>query len=301
MQLVPILFPCDIGYSEAGQYVEGGERGAPDLLLDLLESEGLRTARPIAVPVPAPTEGDAHDARIKFDALVASSVRALADAVESVNAEGDFPLILGGDHVALMGHALGHSRRHPKGIGAAILTDAALDLDLPDGSPGNAGAMSLAGCLRLISPEFALGRTMASSVVEAAHVTVAGVRGPESAGVRRSENQLGVDVWRMERIELDGESAYRSTLERHLAMGPILLSIDLTGLDPDLMTAVRSPRQDGLDWRFLKRSLDQCLPHLDRLLGLDISGLDPTRDDANQRSLTRFAETLSPFLRRLTR
>jgi arginase family enzyme len=105
----------------------------------------------------------------------------------------------------------------------------------------------------------------------------------------------------MERIEFDGESAYRSVLTQHLSKGPIVLSVDVSGLDPDLMTAVRSPVPDGLDWTFLKRTLEQCLPHVDRILGLDICELDPTRDDAHQGALIRFAETVAPFLRKLGR
>jgi arginase family enzyme len=105
----------------------------------------------------------------------------------------------------------------------------------------------------------------------------------------------------MERIEFDGESAYRSVLTQHLSRGPIVLSVDVTGLDPDLMTAVREPVPDGLDWSFLKRTLEQCLPHVDRILGLDICELDPTRDDAHQGALIRFAETVGPFLRKLGR
>lgn len=317
MKLVPILFPSDLGRSERGRYVEGGERGAPDRLLDALEGEGVRLARPITVPVEYPPEADPEDAPLKFDAWVARSVVALAEVVESVNADADFPLILGGDHTTLLGHVLGHSRRHGPGIGLAVLADAYTDLATP-GAPvwddkarlnkepevtksGNAHRMVLAGALRLIPASHELGKVMAASTVLAAQTSIVGVRAPGWAQIRANERKAGVEVWRMERLELDGESAYRSMLTRHLSKGPIALSIDVGGLDPDMMTAVRNPRPDGLDWSFLKRTLEQCLPHVDRLLGLDIAELDPTRDHAHQGGLSRFAETLAPFLKRISR
>lgn len=317
MRLVPVLFPCDLGRSDRGRYVEGGERGAPDVILDVLEGEGVRFARPIAVPVEVPTEADPEDAALKFDGALTRAVLALAEVVERVNADADFPLILGGDHCALMGHVLGHSGRHRQGIGLAVLADAYVDLETPAPpvfdaekqlatnagvtSTGDARRMALAGALRLIPGEFRLGDAMKKSAVTRSHTSVVGVRAPQSAQVRAHARKAQIEIWDMERLELDGESDYRSTLTRHLSQGPIALSLDATGLDPDMMTAVRDSRPDGLDWTFLKRTLEQCLPHVDRLLGLDICQLDPTQDDAHQGGLLRFAETLAPFLKRLVR
>jgi len=317
MRIVPVLFPSDLGYSERGQWTEGGERGAPDLLLDVLEGEGVRFAPPVPVAVPKPTEVDPADAPLKFDGLMAQALNALADTVEGINANADFPLVLGGDGVGMMGHVLGHSRRHASGIGLAVLADAHTDLELP-GDPafddraalrtdpsrprtGDGARMVLSGALRRIPSDYAVGRAMSQSSVDAARTSVAGVRVSPTAQVKQQLKGTPVDVWTMERIEFDGESAYRSVLTQHLSKGPIVLSIDVGGLDPDLMTAVRAPVPDGLDWTFLKRTLEQCLPHIDRILGLDICELDPTRDDAHQGALIRFAETLAPFLRKLSR
>lgn len=317
MRIVPVLFPSDLGITERGRYVPGGERGAPDLLLDLIEGEGVRFARPIAVPVEFPSDPDPEDARLKLDVWVSRSLVALAEAVAKVDADGDFPLILGGDHTAMLGQVLGHSRHHPQGIGLAILADAYTDLATPalpvygererlERDPevtksGNLHRMVLAGALRMISDQHEVGRVMKKSAVIAAQTSVVGVRAPRWAQIRANERAAKVEVWTMERVELDGEAAYRSLLNRHLSQGPIALSIDATGLDPHLMTAVRRPNSDGLDWSFLKRTLDQCLPHIDRILGLDLSEVDPTRDGAHKGAMSRFAETVAPFLRRISR
>src|SRR5262245_12208690 len=98
MRLVPVLFPSDLGTSERGKYVPSGLREAPDLFLDMIEGEGVRMARPVAVPIEFPTDPDPADAELKLDAWVAKSIVALAEVVDKVNADGDFPLILGGDH-----------------------------------------------------------------------------------------------------------------------------------------------------------------------------------------------------------
>ena len=315
MRIVPVLFPSDLGHSERGAWSEGGERGAPDLLLGLLESEGVRISAPVTVPVPRPDAAEGPDAPLKFDGLVAEAVRLLAEAVAEVNANADFPLVLGGDQLATMGHILGHSARHSAGIGLGVLCDAYADLDAPgrptyddkkarrseDDRPttGNASRMTLTGCLRLIPENFALGRLMAKSALVGELTTVAGVRSTLSAQQRRMQRKSGVDLWTMERIELDGEAAWRTSLTSRLARGPTVLSIDVTGIDPELMGATREPVSDGLDWGFLRRSLDPCLPHRDRILGLDVTELDPKRDDAHNGAQSRLAETLAPFLKKL--
>lgn len=318
MRIVPVLFPCDLGRSVEGRYETGGERGAPDVILDMLEGEGVRMARPITISVEFPEDPDPADAPLKFDRYVAKAVMALAEAVERVNADANFPLVLGGDHTALLGHVMGHSGRHKEGVGLAVLADAYTDLATP-ATPigtedkkrlrtdpevtksGNAHRMVMAGCLRMLSEDTELGKVMKDSAVSADQTSIVGVRAPEWAQIKANEKKAKIEVWRMERLEFDGESAYRSMLTRHLSRGPIVLSIDAGGLDPHMMTAVRGPIPDGLDWSFLKRTLEQCLPHVDRILGLDISELDPTQDDAHQGGLTRFAETVGPFLKRLGR
>ena len=317
MRVVPVLFPCDLGHHHRGEYRTGGERGAPDVLLDLLEGEGVRLARSRAVPVDLPSEPDDPDAVLKFDEALTRSLRSLAEVVASVNSDADFPLVLGGDHTTMCGHVLGHSERHEAGIGLAVLADARADLGRPappvyDDTKrlrkdpevtrdGGASRMALAGALRLLDDQTAFGRTMEASAVQARFTSVVGVRAPVWAQAAKLEKKAGIDIWTMERLELDGEAAYRSMLTRHLSAGPIVLSIDVGGLDPDLMHAVREPVTDGLDWSFLKRTLEQCAPHVDRILGIDICEVDPSQDGGHRNSLTRFAETVAPFLKRLTR
>lgn len=322
MRVVPVLFPCDLGRSADGHYQTGGEHGAPDLVLDMLEGEGVRLARPVTVPIEVPDDPDPADAPLKFDAPLTRAVKALAEVVENINADANFPLILGADQTALLGHVLGQSRRHQEGIGLAVLADAYTDLATPAtplGSAltpelrkqlrtdpevtksGNAHRMVMAASLRMLSTDTDLGAAMQKSAVVPSQTSIVGVRAPEWAQIKQNEKKAKIEVWRMERLEFDGESAYRSMLTRHLSRGPIVLSIDCGGLDPHMMTAVRRQLPDGLDWSFLKRTLEQCLPHVDRILGLDISELDPTQDDAHQGGLTRFAETVAPFLKRLGR
>lgn len=316
MRLVPIMFPSDLGRSDRGVYRERGERGAPDVFLDTLESEGVRFARPLTVAIEQPTEPDPEDAPLKFDALNARAITALANAVEEVNADADFPLVLGGDHTALCGHVLGHSIRHPEGIGLAVLADSHTDLATPakpvfdDKSlykdpevtyTGDLNRMVTAACLRMIPEQYEVGKVMSKSALHASQTSVAGVRARDWAQIKKNEKVAKIQVWRMERLEFDGESTYRSLLTRHLSEGPIVLSIDASGLDPDMMTAVSEPLPDGIEWSFLKKTLEQCLPHLPRILGIDISELDPARDDAHKGSILRFAETLAPFLKKLTR
>lgn len=315
MRIVPVLFPCDLARTERGTYTPAGERSSDAIVLDLLEGEGVRLARPIHVPIPAAIPSEDPSTPLKQDEPIAAAVRALADVVARVNSEGDFPVVLGGDQLAMCGQVLGHSRRHAEGIGLAILADAYLDLAVPAPpafdeparlrtdpevtKDGDAHGMVLAAALRMLPTSTAFGALMAASAVSAAATSVVGVRGSESAQVRARAKGLGAEIWRMERLELDGEAAYRAMLTRHLAKGPIALSVDVRGLDPHLMTAVSDPAPDGLDWSFLKRSFEQCTPHVDRILGLDLSQVNVRRDDANHTATARLCEILAPFLQRL--
>jgi arginase len=251
----------------------------------------------VTLSVPVPTS--AGEAPVPFDAEHVAAAEALATAVVEVNDRGDFPLVLGGDHTAMLGHLLGHSRRHPRGFGLALLAEPQLDLCLPE--EADIARCVLAGALGRFPEGSALADMLRAVAVSPAQTTVAGVRGEETKREVALEQTTGIDVWRMERIELDGEQAYRSVLERNLSRGPIALSIDARGIDPHLMAAVNDPVPDGLDWSFLKRSLEQCLPHVDRILGLDICELDPLRDEAHGLSQVRFAEAVAPFLRKITR
>lgn len=317
MRIIPILYPSDLGRSARGQPAETGLRGAPDVLLDLLEEQGVRFGRPVTIPVASP-EADPEDAPLKYERLHVEASATLAEAVADINAEANFPLILGGDHSALFGHVLGHSLRHPEGVGLAVLADPRGDLEFPAPpifdtdrkrlrtdptvtATGEAARMALAGVLGRFPVGTPLAARLSECAVDAEQTSVVGLRGSESAQLRRLETATGVEVWRMERLELDGEQAYRSVLERHLARGPIALSIDVRGIDPGLLSAVNDPVSDGLDWSFLKRSLEQCLPHVDRILGLDICEFDPSHDSVHSVGQVRLAETLAPFLRKIVR
>ncbi|MBX2811137.1 MAG: arginase family protein [Myxococcales bacterium] len=317
MRIIPILCPSDLGRSDRGNPTSTGLRGAPDVLLDLLEEQGVRFGRPVALTVPVLGEPDDEFSPLKFDELLKTAALQLASAVADINADANFPLILGGDHTAMFGHLLGHSERHPQGIGLAVLADPSGDLGFP-GRPvyedrkrlgsdpevtetGNAASMVLAGVLRHFPAGSAMAECLKASALDPSHTSVVGLRGLETAQLKSLERKLPIELWRMERLELDGEQAYRSMLERHLAKGPIALSIDVRGIDPGLLAAVNQPVPDGLDWSFIKRSLEQCLPHVDRILGLDICEFDPSEDTVHSVGQVRLAETIAPFLRKITR
>ena|GEM_PF-6927375 len=315
MRIVPVLFPCDFASTERGKYKGEGTRGAPDLMLDMLEGEGVRFARPEMVSIDIPSREEVAESPLKFDEEIAAAIRSGAEVIADVNAEGNFPVILGGDQVALCSQLVAAGPVQG-GVGLAVLADAHLDLASP-GEPafddaealkddsktwdGDVDRMVLSAALRMFPETSAIASAMKNTGLNAKQCSVLGVRGPECAQVLANERAAQIEVWRMERLELDGESSYRSMLSRHLEMGPIALSIDASGLDPHLMTAVERSVPDGIDWSFLKRSLEQCVRHVDRLLGLDICGLNPALDNVNHSSMQRLIETIAPFLRRVTR
>jgi arginase len=178
---------------------------------------------------------------------VAAANRRLADKVAEVVNNGDFPLVLGGDHSIAIGTIAGLGS-HYKNMGV-IWFDAHADINTPVTSPsGNIHGMPLAASLGLGHPEL---------------VDIGGFRGKI-----KSENivMIGVrDIDEGERLFIEKEQIKNYTVEDIKRLGikqviqetveylsvrcdGIHLSFDIDGLDPTDMPGVGTPVTKGITY-----------------------------------------------------
>src|SRR5262249_19805866 len=106
------------------------------------------------VQAAVPEASAVGDERVRFLDEIARTCLQVADLVDAALGDGDFPLVLGGDHSVSLGtfSALARAR----GPGGVLWIDAHGDLNRPSTSPtGNVHGMSLAAALGLGGNQFA--------------------------------------------------------------------------------------------------------------------------------------------------
>jgi arginase len=234
----------------------------------------------VRVPIPEtiPVTGE----KMRYITEIAAVCRTLAQLTHAAVSEGRIPVCLGGDHSLAAGSVAGSARAlRERGETLGLLwVDAHADMNTPETSPsGNVHGMPLAACLGW-GPDDLVSIAGGPSV-QPGNVALIGIRdldGREREQVRRS----GVLAYTMSDIDRRG-------------MGPILvevlanltrrtqglhLSIDMDGLDPDLVPGVGTPVLGGLSYREA-HLLAEMVAESGRLVALDLVELNPILDVRN--------------------
>src|SRR5579872_6348835 len=163
-----------------------------------------------------------------FD-LVAAHAGALSKEVEAALREGEFPVILGGDHAIAMGSWAGVARANQGPLGL-IWLDAHLDAHTPATTPSmNPHGMGAAALLGFGDPRFL---DICGGVLAPEHLCYVGIRSFE-AGEEALLTRLGVRVIKMAEVNARGMAA---AMEEALAIatrgtGGFGVTIDLDGFD----------------------------------------------------------------------
>ncbi|HEV8200765.1 MAG TPA: arginase [Candidatus Polarisedimenticolia bacterium] len=234
----------------------------------------------VRVPIPEtiPVTGE----KMRYIAEISAVCRTLAQLTHAAAAEGRIPVSLGGDHSLAAGSVAGSARAlHERGESLGLLwVDAHADMNTPETSPsGNVHGMPLAACLGWGPAD--LVAIAGGPSVKPENVALVGIRdldAREGDQVRRS----GVRAYTMSDIDRRG-------------MGPILdevladfarrtqglhLSIDMDGLDPELVPGVGTPVLGGLSYREA-HLLCEMVAESGRLVSLDLVELNPILDVRN--------------------
>lgn len=208
---------------------------------------------------------------------VATLCRELADEVALTLGNGDFPLVIGGDHSVAIGTWSGVARTVGMPVGL-LWIDAHLDSHTPESSySGALHGMPLA-CLLGRGDKRLLGIGVAGAQVDAMHSAVLGPRSfePEEAALLE---RLGVRVFAHGEIAERGLAVCFAEAAAIVAGAPggFGVTLDLDVLDPDTAPGVGSPEPDGLPLRDLVDGI-VALAARRGLLACEIVEYNPDRD-----------------------
>src|SRR5213596_79558 len=146
------------------------------------------------VPVAIAEATDEGDESARFLGPIKETCERVAGVVRGALEEGQFPLVLGGDHSAALGSLGGLAAAH--GPGGVLWLDAHGDLNRPQTSPtGNVHGMPLAAALGLAGPEFE-NEAYRLPAVDPTRVALVGIRSLDD-GERELLSQLDARVFTM--------------------------------------------------------------------------------------------------------
>ncbi len=208
---------------------------------------------------------------------IAELCRHLADEVALTLAEGEFPLVIGGDHSVAIGTWSGVARFVGEPVGL-LWVDAHLDAHTPETSySGAIHGMPLA-CLLGRGDKRLLNIGLKGVQVSAAHVVVLGPRSCEPEEVEFLQG-MGVRIIDSEEITRRGFAACLAEAMGIVGAAPggFGVTIDLDAIDPMLAPGVGSPEPDGLLAADVLAAL-QRLAGLPGLRALEIVEYNPDRD-----------------------
>ncbi|MCM2288940.1 MAG: arginase [Sulfuritalea sp.] len=241
--------------------------------LDDLESvdDGLSWDEPVRLTPPLPADPVA---------AVQGIASQLAQRVAGHLAQGDFPLVIGGDHSCAIGTWSGLKGALDPGRRLGLIwIDAHMDSHTPDSSPSrNVHGMPLACLLGHGDPRLT-GIAGAAPKLLAEDVCLIGVRSFESAEAALLD-QLGVRIFFIDEVQQRGlpavfADALRRVTRHTAAYG---ISIDLDALDPAEGPGVGTPVAGGLSRADLTDALALAQGD-ERLQAMEIVEYNPYRDE----------------------
>jgi arginase len=211
-----------------------------------------------------------------FD-LVLRHAEALADTVAATAANGQFPVVLGGDHSIAMGTWTGVARAQAHRPLGLVWLDAHLDAHTVETTPSmNAHGMGVAALLGHGHAPF---RALAGGVLKPQHLCYIGARSYE-AGEMALLRRLGVRIIAMDEVKRRGmdwalREAASIALRGTAGFG---ISIDLDGFDPKDAPGVGLREPDGFRAAPTLAALSRLARH-PRLRALEIVEYIPEFDD----------------------
>lgn len=234
------------------------------------------------VPVPIPETIPVTGERKRYIAEIAAVCRRLAEMTcEAVSGERT-PVCVGGDHSLAAGSVAGAARalRSRGGELGLVWVDAHADMNTPETSPsGNVHGMPLAACLGHGPEE--LVRIGEGASVRPENVALVGIRNID-AHERDLVRRSGIQAFTMSDIDRRGvgpilDEVLAGMLRRTKG---IHLSVDMDGLDPELVPGVGTPVLGGLSYREA-HLLCEMVAETGRLVSMDLVELNPILDVRN--------------------
>jgi arginase len=219
------------------------------------------------------------DERARFLPQIKDTCGRVASLVAEAVAEGQLPLVLGGDHSVALGSLGGLARAH--GPGGVVWIDAHGDLNSPETTPtGNVHGMVLAAAMGLAGPRFREDGWGLPAVAEG-RVALIGVRSLDE-GERKVLGGLNARVFTMSDVDRLGvEPAVREALAHVAGPGFVHVSLDMDAVDPDVAPGVGTPVRGGLSYREAHLVLE-LIAESGSISSLDVVEVNPILDRENE-------------------
>jgi arginase len=235
------------------------------------------------IPAPAMETRTVQDTNARYKPQILKVCTLLAERVRAHLGEGEFPLVIGGDHSIAMGTVAGaaaHHRDRGESIGL-IWFDAHGDMNIPGVSPsGNIHGMPLAHLLGRGDPDLA-GICGFSPKVDPKNVALIGVRDIDS-GERRLIRESGIHAYTMREIDERGmaEVAREALDFVNDGTAGFHISFDVDGCDPSVIPGSGTLVPGGVNYREAHLLLEYCAD-TERLLSMEVVELNPFLDQGN--------------------
>jgi arginase len=274
--------PLDLGASRRGTDV-GPSALRIAGLGNALRRMGYTVAREEDIPAPAMETGTPEDLEARFKPQILEVCSRLAERVVTILEEGDFPLVLGGDHSIAMGTFAGtasHYRKRGESVGL-LWFDAHGDMNVPGSSPsGNIHGMPLAHLLGKGDPDLKNIQGF-SPKVKPGNVALIGIRdidGHERQNIKES----GIHAFTMREIDEHGMAAIARRALEIVNDGTVgfHISFDVDGCDPTVIPGSGTLVPGGVSFREAHLLMEYCADN-GNLLSMEIAELNPFLDERN--------------------
>ncbi len=290
MRIRVIGVPMDLGADRRGVDIGTSAIRYADLN-HKLRSLGHHVRDMGNLPVPQPESQPLGNPKLKYLEPIVLVCEELAGTVTSILQEGDFPLVLGGDHSIALGSVSGVANAH-KNIGV-LWIDAHADFNTDETTPsGNIHGMILASLA-------GLGNSSLTNVggwspkVHTESIVIVGARDLD-AGEKELLRTHSIHVFTMSDIDQLGIS---EVMRQALTIAGqnndgIHLSLDMDGLDPREAPGVGTPVRGGLSYREAHLAME-LIADTSKLLSMDVVEVNPILDRENATALLAVELVLS--------
>lgn len=296
-----IGFPMDLGADRRG--VDMGPSALRIADIDKhIEELGYKVIDDGDIAVKMQETQEIEDPQLKYLPEIVTSCTKLATSVKSIVDEGDFPLILGGDHSMSIGSIAGiaaHCKEQNKRLGV-LWIDAHADMNTPETTPsGNIHGMPLATCLG-IGDESLTNIFEFSPKIPSDRIVLIGLRSVDP-GEKTLIKEKGIKAYSM--LEIDRQSIAKVIEETIIyfkakKIDHLHISFDLDSVDPSIATGVGTPVPGGLSFREVHLIMETIAEQM-VVSSFEIAEVNPILDTKNSSAELAVAIASSLFGKRI--
>jgi arginase len=296
-----IGFPMDLGADRRG--VDMGPSALRIADIDKhIEELGYKVIDDGDIAVKMQETQEIEDPQLKYLPEIVTSCSKLATSVKSIVDEGDFPLILGGDHSMSIGSIAGiaaHCKEQNKRLGV-LWIDAHADMNTPETTPsGNIHGMPLATCLG-IGDESLTNIFEFAPKIPSDRIVLIGLRSVDP-GERTLIKEKGIKAYSM--LEIDRQSIAKVIEETIIyfkakKIDHLHISFDLDSVDPSIATGVGTPVPGGLSFREVHLIMETIAEQME-VSSFEIAEVNPILDTKNSSAELAVAIASSLFGKRI--